>query len=33
MILVDIHVAQRMDPNDVGDPLSFHVTRSSGQAF
>ena len=30
-ILYKYHGTQRIDPNYVGDPLTFHVALSSGQ--
>ncbi len=29
----DIHRAQKVNPNDFGDPLTFHLAPSSGQNF
>ncbi len=30
---IDIHGAQRMNPNDTGDPLNFHQAPPAGQRF
>ncbi len=30
---IDIFGSQMMDPNDCGDPLTFHLAPSSGQTL